>query len=185
FVAPHPPTPPPFPTRRSSDLHIVHRGVHTDHRTVLAYVDNSAFVEEQGRDATLVVGRQSRRRAMSRPLSRSAVSRRALLRGAGVAGAASVGIALSRPASAHQPAQPPLSSRQAFDQLDAALNDGNGQAHETNDSDSSGLGGKIAWGEAYALQAYALMYEAYRDEYYLDKMIDHIDQVLANRDSTR
>src|SRR5699024_2257674 len=107
------------PCGRPDRAHIVHRGVHTDHRTVLAYVDNSAFVEEQGRDATLVVGRQSRRRAMSRPLSRSAVSRRALLRGAGVAGAASVGIALSRPASAHQPAQPPLTSRQAFDQLDA------------------------------------------------------------------
>src|SRR5690606_38386072 len=37
----------------------------------------------------------------------------------------------------------------------------------------------------YVLQAYLLMYEAVRDRYYLDKAIDHIDHVLANRDSER
>lgn len=76
-------------------------------------------------------------------------------------------------------------TREGFDRLDLAFNDGNGYRDETNDKDSSGLGGKLAWGEAYILQGYALMYETYRDTHYLDKMISHIDRVLANRDSVR
>lgn len=78
-----------------------------------------------------------------------------------------------------------LVTREYFDQIDAALNGGNGQKFDTNDKDSSGLSGKLAWGESYVLEGYALMYQATRDTYYLDKMVDHIDHVLANRDSER
>ncbi|WP_165367884.1 hypothetical protein [Phytoactinopolyspora endophytica] len=76
-------------------------------------------------------------------------------------------------------------TREAFDHLDQSFNDGHGWKDETNDKDSSGLSGKLAWGEAYLLQGYALMYQTYGDTYYLDKMVDHIDHVLANRDSER
>lgn len=76
-------------------------------------------------------------------------------------------------------------TRADFDALDQAFNNGNGYRDETNDKDSSGLGGKLAWGEAYILEGYALMYAAHRDTHYLDKMVDHIDRVLANRDSER
>ncbi|MFW6599114.1 hypothetical protein ACQBAU_01390 [Propionibacteriaceae bacterium Y2011] len=115
------------------------------------------------------------------------VSRRLFLGGAAVAGVTSAGLltpAGSR-ARAEEPAQPHPTSRAAFDRLDAAINNGNSVKDETNDKDSSGLSGKLAWREAYALEGYALMYQAHRDTYYLDKMVDHIDHVLANRDSER
>lgn len=90
-----------------------------------------------------------------------------------------IGVAHAAPAIADP------TSRAAFDELDLAFNDGHGYRDETNDKDSSGLSGKLAWGEAYVLQAYALMYEAHGDTHYLDKMVDHLDRVLANRDSER
>jgi len=71
-------------------------------------------------------------------------------------------------------------TRAAFDQLDLGFNDGNGRKNDLNE-DSGALG----WGESYVLQAYLLMYETHRDPYYLHKAIDHIDHVLANRDSER
>lgn len=113
--------------------------------------------------------------------------RRSFLRGAGVVGAATVGMSLlgHQPLPAHAATDADLISREAFDRLDLALNDGDGYKRETNDKDSSGLSGKLAWGEAYVLEGYALMYQSTGDTHYLDKMVDHIDHVLANRDSER
>ncbi|WP_147918221.1 hypothetical protein [Ruania zhangjianzhongii] len=115
------------------------------------------------------------------------VRRRGFLRGVGIVGAATVGMTLldRRPPLARATAPDDLISRAHFDRLDTALNGGDGYKHETNDKDSSGLSGKLAWGEAYVLQGYALMYQSTHDTHYLDKMIDHIDHVLASRDSER
>ncbi|HLS14354.1 MAG TPA: hypothetical protein VK095_07545 [Beutenbergiaceae bacterium] len=113
--------------------------------------------------------------------------RRNFLRGAGVLGAAAAGMTLlgDRLPTAHAQPADDLISREYFDQLDLGLNNGNGNKEETNDKDSSGLSGKLAWGEAYVLEGYALMYQSTGDTHYLDKMVDHIDHVLANRDSER
>lgn len=119
---------------------------------------------------------------------RSPLSRRLFLRTMSMAGATTVGVAVSNGqvrARADQGDHPHPTSRAAFDQLDSSINNGNSVKDETNDKDSSGLSGKLAWREAYALEGYALMYQAHRDTYYLDKMVDHIDHVLANRDSER
>lgn len=120
-------------------------------------------------------------------------SRRLFLRGAAgfSAGAAGAfigwpsGVARSNGITGGSSADLDHITREAFDQLDYSFNDGNGYKNETNDKESSGLGSKLAWGEAYNLQAYALMFQTYRDTYYLDKMVDHIDHVLASRDSER
>lgn len=120
-------------------------------------------------------------------------SRRLFLRGAAGLSAGTAGAIAGWPSvlswgsdiSGTQPTGLDHITRDAFDQLDLSFNDGDGYKYETNDKDSSGLSGKLAWGEAYSLQAYALMYLTYRDTYYLDKMVDHIEHVLASRDSER
>lgn len=68
-------------------------------------------------------------------------------------------------------------SREDFDKADAAFNDGNGFKNE--------LGDKLAWGESYVMLSYVEMYRATRDTHYLDKLVDHADHVLANRDDNR
>lgn len=45
--------------------------------------------------------------------------------------------------------------------------------------------GYLAFREAYVLQAYLLMYETYRDTVYLDKFVQHADNVLRMRDNIR
>ncbi|NED93751.1 hypothetical protein G1H11_00290 [Phytoactinopolyspora alkaliphila] len=120
-------------------------------------------------------------------------SRRRFLRGAAGLSAGTAGAIMGWPAALSWgtdagrtvPAGLEHVTREAFDQLDQSFNGGDGYKYETNDKDSSGLSGKLAWGEAYSLQAYALMFQTYRDTYYLDKMVDHLDHVLAARDSER
>src|SRR6185503_20910003 len=58
-------------------------------------------------------------------------------------------------------------TRAKFDALDLGFNNGNGRKDELNENR-----GAVGWGEAYILQSYLLMWEAYRDPYYLDKTID-------------
>jgi hypothetical protein len=70
--------------------------------------------------------------------------------------------------------------RETFDALDRGYYGGNGRKGELNERR-----GALAWDEAYVLQAYVLMLETYRDTCYADKLVDHLDHVLATRDSVR
>ena len=71
----------------------------------------------------------------------------------------------------------PWPDRQAFDRMDRALNDGNGF--------KTSLGGVLAWGESYIMLAYVEMYQATKDTVYLDKLVDHANHVLNQRDDRR
>ena len=87
-------------------------------------------------------------------------------------------IALTRPAHAQtKPFDP--SSRTTFDAIDASLNGGKGFAGRNNES------GALGWGGSYTTQAYLLMYLAHGDTVYLDKLVAHVDAMLAQRDSVR
>ena len=105
--------------------------------------------------------------------------RRTLLSAAGI-GTAGLVLGVGRPARAASEDTDVWTTRAKFDALDNGFNGGNGRKSELNE-DRAALG----WGEAYVLQAYLLMWEAYRRPYYLDKAIDHIDHVLATRDTVR
>lgn len=111
------------------------------------------------------------------------VRRRTLL---GAAGLGALGWALSSGSTARAAstnagdAAEEWTTRAKFDALDLGYNNGNGRKDELNENR-----GAVGWGEAYILQAYLLMWEAYRDPYYLDKTIDHADHMLATRDSVR
>jgi hypothetical protein len=109
-------------------------------------------------------------------LSGVGISRRGVL---GVGAALVVG-ASSRPVGAAAVAGRDFTTRATFDALDRGYYGGNGRKGELNE-----LRGALAWDEAYVLQAYVLMLEAHRDTYYADKLVDHIDHVLATRDSVR
>jgi hypothetical protein len=113
---------------------------------------------------------------------RSTLSRRDVILGSLLAGA-SLGIPGVRRAAfalAQEPeAKVDPTSRALFDATDLALNNGNGFAGKDNES------GALGWGGSYTLQAYLLMYRAYRDTKYLDKLVDQFDQFLAQRDSVR
>ena len=67
-------------------------------------------------------------------------------------------------------------TRQVFDAADLSINNGDG----FKDADNSNR--LLTWGEAYIMSSYAQMYRATQDTYYLDKLVDHADTVLANRD---
>nr|BAL54285.1 hypothetical conserved protein [uncultured prokaryote] len=69
--------------------------------------------------------------------------------------------------------------RERFDRNDAAIHDGRGYSDLTNDN------GELAWAEAYILLAYMEMYRATQDRYYLRKLVEHFDRLLANRDDMR
>jgi hypothetical protein len=75
-----------------------------------------------------------------------------------------------------EPAQAPL-TRETFDRLDQAINQGDGF--------KTGSGDQIAWGESYIMLAYVDMYRATKDTSYLDKLVDHADSVLRQRDDVR
>lgn len=46
-------------------------------------------------------------------------------------------------------------------------------------------GGGLAWGESYTMLAYVEMYRATHDRGYLDKLVDHADYVLQQRNDNR
>ncbi|MFI7615392.1 hypothetical protein ACIBP6_29595 [Nonomuraea terrae] len=72
-------------------------------------------------------------------------------------------------------------SRETFDHFDRTWYAGTGgeQAAGTNEH------GGLAWGQSYALAGFVRMYETYKDTHYLDRVIETVDQMLANRDSER
>ncbi|TCC52561.1 hypothetical protein E0H75_02015 [Kribbella capetownensis] len=107
------------------------------------------------------------------------INRRTLLGAAGV-GALGWGLSSHTTARAASADAEEWTTRAKFDALDLGFNNGNGRKDELNEDR-----GAVGWGEAYILQAYLLMWEAYRDPYYLDKTIDHADHMLATRDSVR
>jgi hypothetical protein len=63
--------------------------------------------------------------------------------------------------------------RDKFDQGDAAFRGGNGYADHPDS-------GSLAWGESYLLHGYMTMYGSYGDTRYLDKLVAHVDQMMAN-----
>lgn len=85
------------------------------------------------------------------------------------------GLAVSRVRAA----EPPVVAfdRALFDRMDLSINGGNG--HKT------ATGGELAWGESYIMLGYVEMYRATGDRYYLDKLVDHADGVLKQRDDKR
>ena len=74
--------------------------------------------------------------------------------------------------------------RSTFDALDLSVNEGQGYKYYIN-PDGFPTGALIAWSESYLMQAYAEMFRATRDEYYLDKLHEHIESVMHNRDDIR
>ncbi len=76
------------------------------------------------------------------------------------------------------------SLQEAFDVLDHAVNEGKGYKDFLNPAGFP-TGALLAWSESYLMQAYAEMFRATGDERYLDKLYDHIDSVMRNRDDFR
>lgn len=71
-----------------------------------------------------------------------------------------------------------FASRAAYDHVEEALRP-YGLEHETND------GRVLTWQSSYLNLSYVFMYQAHRDPVYLNRLIEHTDQVLASRDSER
>ncbi|GAB2644126.1 hypothetical protein [Kribbella swartbergensis] len=78
-------------------------------------------------------------------------------------------------------------ARKTFDDWDRLFQQGGpGQPDQPNDNtNADGRSGMLAWSQSYVLLGLVRMYETYRDTYYLDRLIDNVDQVLAVRDSAR
>ncbi|MEQ7125242.1 hypothetical protein ABN034_12045 [Actinopolymorpha sp. B11F2] len=116
-------------------------------------------------------------------------SRRSLLAGGGLLGvAAATGLGIpapparAAPASAYESAAAyDYTSRETFDTFDRIFHEGgvSGQPDEPNEA------GGLAWGQSYVLLGFLRMYEAYRDTYYLDRLITNVDLMLDQRDSVR
>lgn len=76
-----------------------------------------------------------------------------------------------------QPATPGSPDfRQRFDRSDSAINGGRGYSEARN------TGGQLGWSESYLLVGYVEMYRATGDTAYLQRLVDHFDRVLKNRD---
>ncbi|WP_433157055.1 hypothetical protein [Kribbella sp. CA-247076] len=78
-------------------------------------------------------------------------------------------------------------ARRTFDDWDRLFQQGGpGQPDQPNDNtNADGRSGMLAWSQSYVLLGLVRMYETYRDTYYLDRLIDNVDQVLAVRDRER
>lgn len=78
-------------------------------------------------------------------------------------------------------------ARRTFDDWDRLFQQGGpGQPDQPNDNTNhDGRSGMLAWSQSYVLLGLIRMYETYRDTYYLDRLIDNVDQVLGVRDSVR
>ena len=114
------------------------------------------------------------------PLSSSPPSRRDFLRSAAVGAAALTLWPLGlRGRDSAADGKPDFATREVFDRIDLSINGGDGYKHDNPETSL------LFWGQSYIMEAYNVMYEAYRDSYYIEKVIDHIDHVLAIRDSER
>lgn len=69
--------------------------------------------------------------------------------------------------------------RERYDAADMSVNGGNGYKDYNNETAT------LAWGESYIMMSYVSAYESTGDTYYLDKLADHADHVLLNRDDER
>ncbi|GAA3778499.1 hypothetical protein GCM10022225_78010 [Plantactinospora mayteni] len=120
-------------------------------------------------------------------LRSAAASRRDLLRLSGLAAAGTlVGVGLAPPA-ARADGGSGYTARQTFDDWDRLFQAGSpGQPDQPNDNtNADGRSGMLAWSQSYVLLGLVRMYETYKDTYYLDRLIENIDQVLSVRDSER
>ncbi|MEV6153212.1 hypothetical protein AB0L53_22980 [Nonomuraea sp. NPDC052129] len=95
-------------------------------------------------------------------------------------GALAVGALSAMPGTARA-AGHDYTSRETFDLFDKTFHESGAVGQPTDTNEVGGLG----WGASYVLAAYIRMYEAYRDPYYLDRLIHNADLVLAQRDSER
>lgn len=68
-----------------------------------------------------------------------------------------------------------------FDELDDRVNKGKGYSEYLN-TGGFPTGALLAWSESYLMQSYVTMYRATGDVKYLNKLHNHIESVLANRD---
>jgi hypothetical protein len=115
------------------------------------------------------------------------VTRRGFLRQAGViaAGGLVAGafrLPLASPAEASTGADPTsldYTTPGAFDAFDAGYQSG-GQSPDNNNE-----AGALAWQQSYALRSFIMMYLAYGDTAYLDRLINNVDIMLTHRDSER
>ncbi|TWD75337.1 secreted protein [Kribbella amoyensis] len=78
-------------------------------------------------------------------------------------------------------------ARRTFDDWDRLFQQGSpGQPDQPNDNtNADGRSGMLAWSQSYVLLGLVRMYETYKAPYYLDRLIENIDQVLSVRDSER
>jgi hypothetical protein len=72
-------------------------------------------------------------------------------------------------------------SRETFDLFDRIFHSGAATGKPTDTNEHGGL----AWGQSYVLMGFMRMWEAYKDTHYLDRLVENVEQVLANRDSAR
>jgi len=72
-----------------------------------------------------------------------------------------------------------VSARWSFEQAYDNVNDGDWYLDYDNETAT------LAWGEAYVMMSLASMYRATLDPMYLDRLAQHIDGVLAQRDDAR
>jgi hypothetical protein len=66
-----------------------------------------------------------------------------------------------------------------FNAMDRRINNGQGYSESLNKN------GELAWGESYILMGYVEMYRATDDPSYLDRLVEHFDRILRNRDDRR
>lgn len=74
--------------------------------------------------------------------------------------------------------------QKVFDKIDFAVNNGQGYKNYLN-PDGFPTGAILAWSESYLMQSYAEMFRATGNKRYLDKLYDHIESVMKNRDDLR
>ncbi len=113
-------------------------------------------------------------------------TRRDFLRVSGLTAAGAVAGTTLAATSAHA-AGIDYTARKTFDGWDRLFQQGGpGQPDQPNDNtNADGRSGMLAWSQSYVLLGLVRMYETYRDTYYLDRLIENIDQVLSVRDSER
>jgi hypothetical protein len=76
------------------------------------------------------------------------------------------------------------SQQEVFDDLDQRVNEGRGYKDYLK-PDGFPTWALLAWSESYLMQAYAEMFRATGGRRYLDKLYDHINSVIYNRDDIR
>ncbi|WP_205856100.1 hypothetical protein [Phytoactinopolyspora endophytica] len=110
-------------------------------------------------------------------MTRRGFVRNAGLLTAGGLSAGALGTSMTAPALASTSFD--YTTPEAFHAFDAAYQSG-GQSPDNNNE-----AGALAWQQSYALRSFVMMYLAYGDTSYLDRLIDNVDIMLTHRDSER